>query len=241
MDGESRLDRQLLKVERHWPTCQWLGVEWYCTDRIMTQTSLPIIPVFDVGNVLIEWDPRHLYRQLFDETGEMEHFLTHICTQQWNEEHDRGRSFADGVRMLVHRFPEHEAAIRAYDERWHEMVPRQITRSVEVLAALRRDRIPNYAITNFSAEKFPGVQTRFPFLAGFAGIIVSGHEGLLKPDPAIYRLLLERYSLHAAQCVFVDDSLKNVEAAQQIGMRAVHFTGPDVLVREFQALGLPVS
>ncbi|MDQ0472239.1 HAD family hydrolase [Labrys wisconsinensis] len=209
----------------------------------MTETiaSRRTIPVFDIGNVLIEWDPRHLYRQIFEDEGAIERFLATVCTQAWNEEQDRGRSFEEGVRLLIERFPEHEAAIRAYDERWHEMVPGAIERSVAVLGALRRAGIPTYAITNFSAEKFASAQARFPFLAGFDGIVVSAHEGVLKPEPAIYRLLLDRHGLAADDCIFIDDSVKNVEGARRVGMKAIHFTGPDVLVREFRALGLPVA
>src|SRR5690554_4568232 len=167
--------------------------------------------VFDIGNVLIEWDPRHLYRKLFPSEAEVERFLAEICTDAWNLEQDRGRSFAEAIAERIDLFPDHEAEIRAYDERWHEMVPGAIEDTVSILESLKATGIPLYAITNFSREKFAEVQIRFPFLASsFRDIVISAHERRLKPDPEIYQILLARNGLTAEQTVFIDDSPRNV-------------------------------
>ncbi len=155
----------------------------------------PTIAVFDVGNVLIEWDPRHLYRQLFTDPARMEWFLAEVCTNEWNVEQDRGRPFADAVAERIAKFPDLAAEIRAYDERWPETVPGEIKDTVVLLEALRANGTRTFAITNFSCGEIPLAQKRFGFLNGFEGVVVSGEEKVLKPDPAIYRTLLDRYGL----------------------------------------------
>lgn len=197
------------------------------------------VVVFDVGNVLIRWDPRNLYRKLFDDAAAMERFLAEVCTDAWNLEQDRGRSWAEAVAERVPLFPQHEALIRAYAARWQEMVPGEVEGSVAILEALRRAGIPLYAITNFSAEKFAESQARFPFLRGFRDVVVSAQERLVKPDPAIYRVLLDRNGLDPARCLFIDDSEKNVRGAEYVGMHAHHFRDAPTLRAELAALGLP--
>jgi 2-haloacid dehalogenase len=202
---------------------------------------MPKIPVFDVGNVLIRWDPRHLYRKLFGDDEAMEHFLAHVCTSAWNEEQDRGRSFAEGVAHLVRTHPELEPMIRAYDHRWHEMVPGEIEGSVDILEELRAAGLRTYAITNFSREKFEVALERFAFLGRFDGVVVSGDIGVLKPDFAIYRHLLREHALTPEDCVFIDDSLRNIEAACEIGMTGIHFTDPQALRSDLVRLGFPLA
>ncbi|MDJ1157653.1 HAD family phosphatase [Chelatococcus sp. SYSU_G07232] len=199
------------------------------------------IVVFDIGNVLIEWDPRHLYRKIFGgDEGKVEAFLGTVCTPAWNLEQDRGRRWADAVAELSAAFPQWRAEIAAYDERWHEMVPGAIQGTVAILDRLRSAGVPTYAITNFSDEKFVEARLRFPFLEGFEGIVVSAEVGLLKPDLAIYSLFLDRYGLAAGDCIFVDDSPRNVAAARAVGMHAHHFTTPDAFAAELRAHGFPV-
>jgi len=196
--------------------------------------------VFDVGNVLIEWDPRHLYRRVFDgDEAKMKAFMTEVVTSAWNVEQDRGRSVEDGIALLVGQFPEWEAEIRAFDLRWHEMVPGAIEVNVDLLAALNRAGTPTYAITNFSREKWAECVVRFPFLNSFAGAVVSAHEGVIKPDPKIYECLAERYDLELAQCVFIDDSSRNIAAADALGMTTIHYTGAEIdVAAELRRLGL---
>lgn len=196
--------------------------------------------VFDVGNVLIRWDPRLLYRQFFAERAKMDWFMQNVCTAAWNLEQDRGRPWAEAVAELVARHPEWEREIKAYDERWHETVPGAIEDSVSVLEELKGKGEPVYAITNFSHEKWAECLIRFPFLQSFDGVVVSAHERLLKPDPAIYRVLLERYGLQAEDCIFVDDSEKNVKGARSVGMHGVHFVEPIDLRGELRGFGAAV-
>ena len=203
----------------------------------------PKIVVFDIGNVLLRWNPRHLYRQLFDDADKMEWFLREVCTADWNLEQDRGRSWPDAVAERVALFPDWADHIRAYDERWHETLAGPIEESVALLASLKAAGLPVYAITNFSAEKFAEVSARFPFMAWFDGIVVSAHERLVKPDPALFALFLDRFGLSAGDCVFIDDSAANVRAAEALGMAAVHFREGMDLAAAVAALGvaLPVQ
>ena len=194
--------------------------------------------VFDIGNVLVHWEPRALYAKIFATEAEVEWFITHVCNSAWNLEQDRGRSFGDAVREATARFPEHADAIAAYDLRWHETVLGPIDGTVAILEELRKRGTPLYAITNFNQDKFKETLKRFPFLSAFRDIVVSGDERVLKPDAAIYRLLLARNGLDATSCVFIDDSEKNVQGAEAVGMKAIHFTTPEALRTELAALGL---
>jgi 2-haloacid dehalogenase len=194
--------------------------------------------VFDLGGVLIDWDPRYLYRKLLDDEAAVEEFLATVCTPEWNAEQDRGRPFAEGVAELVERHPAHAAAITAYHERWPEMLDGAIGGTVEVLAELRAAGVPVYALTNWSAETFGIARERFEFLEWFDGVLVSGEERMIKPDPAIFRLLLDRFGLDPEASFYVDDSEPNVEAAGRLGFDAVRFTGPAELRRDLEARGL---
>ena len=154
--------------------------------------------VFDLGGVLIDWDPRYLYRKLLADEAAVEEFLATVCTPEWNAEQDRGRPFAEGVAELVERHPAHAAAIAAYHERWPEMLGGDIPGAVELLAELRATGVPLYALTNWSAETFVLARERFEFLDWFDGLLVSGEERMIKPDPAIFELLLDRFGLDPA-------------------------------------------
>jgi 2-haloacid dehalogenase len=198
----------------------------------------PTTVVFDVGNVLLRWDPRNLYRRIFADEAEMEWFLSDVCTPHWNLEQDRGRDWDEAVALLTRDFPAHESSIRAFHDRWEETVLGPIDENVALLTRLREAGVPNYCITNFSGDKFVLSQARYPFLAEFDGIIVSGDEQLLKPEPEIYNLLLSRYGLEAGDCVFVDDSKANVEGARAVGMHAIHFVEPMDLAAELRGYGI---
>jgi 2-haloacid dehalogenase len=198
--------------------------------------------VFDLGGVLIDWDPRYLYRKLLDDEAAVEEFLATVCTPEWNAEQDRGRPFAEGVAELVERHPVHAVAITAYHERWPEMLGGAVGGTVEVLAELRAAGVPVYALTNWSAETFGVARERFEFLEWFDGVLVSGEERMIKPDPAIFRLLLDRFGLDPGATFYVDDSEPNVEAAGRLGFDAVRFTTPARLRRDLEArrlLGRP--
>jgi 2-haloacid dehalogenase len=194
--------------------------------------------LFDLGGVLVDWNPRHLYRRLFADEAEMEEFLTTICTQEWNEEQDLGRAFAEGVRLLVERHPHRAAEIRAYDTHWHEMLGGTIAGSVALLDELRRHGIALFALTNWSAEKFPIGRARFDFFGWFSGIVVSGEEGVKKPDPRIFDLAIRRFGLDPAQTLFIDDSAVNTAAASGLGFRTHRFVHAAGLRRALVTHGL---
>jgi 2-haloacid dehalogenase len=195
--------------------------------------------IFDLGGVLIDWNPRYLYRQLFDgdEDG-MERFLAEVTTQEWNARQDGGRTWADAVAELVERHPEHQDLIAAYHLRWEEMLGGPIEGSVAVLRELHDAGVPIYALTNWSAETFPIARQHYEFLGWFQGIVVSGEIRLIKPDPEIFHHLLDQYGLDPRTTLFVDDHEPNVAAARSLGMHAIQFRDPAQLRSEVDALGL---
>jgi 2-haloacid dehalogenase len=208
------------------------------TARAAARPGAPIeAVVFDLGGVLIDWDPRHLYRKLLDDE-EMERFLATVCTADWNRELDGGRSFAEAVNSLSREYPDHAELIAAYHQRWDEMLAGAIPSSVSVLDDLRASGVVVHALTNWSAETFGVARQRFPFLAWFDGIVVSGEVGITKPDPGIYRLLFERFSLEPERVVFIDDAPANVEAAAALGMHGIRFTSGQALRAELASLEL---
>lgn len=207
----------------------------------MTNHSCDTV-VFDLGGVLIDWDPRHLYRTLFcGNHAAMEQFLSEVCTPAWNLQQDAGRPWAEAVAVLQEQYPECAELIRAYHVRWSEMIAGDIPGTVAILRALHAAGTPLYALTNWSHETFPIAEQRFAFLALFRGIVASGRERLVKPDPAIYHRLVERFGLDPARCVYIDDNPANAAAASGLGMHAIHFMSPDALAGELRALGFAVG
>lgn len=196
--------------------------------------------VFDVGNVLLRWDPRNLYRKIFESGEQMEWFLSHVCDGSWNEAQDRGRAWADAVQERTKVFPQWAAEIRAYDERWMETLGGAIEDNVNILRALKQAGVPVYAITNFSKDKFRAASAQYDFFTLFDGILVSGEEQLIKPDPRIFRLFLNRYRLSPGGCIFIDDSGANVAAANEIGMRTIHYAEGVDLVAALEGHGVTV-
>jgi 2-haloacid dehalogenase len=195
--------------------------------------------VFDLGGVLIDWNPRYLYRKLFDgDTAAMEDFLATVCTQDWNERQDAGRTAAEAQAELIERFPEHQARIRAYYDRFDEMMAGPIHGTVDILEALHERDVPLYALTNWSAETFPHALRRFAFFQRFRGIVVSGRIKVKKPDPRIFAHLVATHRLAASETLFIDDVMKNVEGARAAGLQAVHFQAPERLEADLRGLGL---
>jgi 2-haloacid dehalogenase len=185
--------------------------------------------VFDLGKVLIEWDPRYVYRKVFANPEKMEWFLSHVCSNEWNLAQDGGRSFDDGVVEATGRFPEYAAEIAMYRDRWMDMVPGAIEGSVQILEELHRRGVPLYAITNWNGDTFRATRSRFSFLNLFRDVVVSGDEKIIKPDPAIFDLLAKRNGISLTDSLFIDDSLKNVAGAEAVGMQGHHFTTPESL------------
>lgn len=194
--------------------------------------------VFDLGGVLIDWDPRYLYRTLFDDEAAMEEFLATIKTQDWNRAQDAGRPWAEAVEELAQRHPEKRDLIEAYWRRWPETLGDAIQPTVALLDELRSTGIRLYALSNWSGETFPMARPRYPFLEWFDGIVISGDERLAKPDSRIFEVLLERYGLAAAETLFIDDHVPNVEAAAALGFTALRFVGATDLRADLERLGI---
>lgn len=201
---------------------------------------MPDVLVFDIGNVLIHWDPDHLYAKLIPDADERAEFYRTVLPPEWNLEQDRGRPWHEAEAERIALFPDKADLIRAYRARWHETVPHALPANVTVLEDALKGGIPCYAITNFAADTFAEAQERFPFLKTFRGIVVSAQERLLKPDPAIFEVFLARYNQRAEDCLFIDDSAKNIATADAMGFATVHVTGGTDLRREIAAQGFAV-
>jgi 2-haloacid dehalogenase len=188
--------------------------------------------VFDIGGVLLDWDPRYLYRKLFEDEEEMERFLAEICTPEWHQAHDRGKPVAVSSAELAAQHPEYAEQIHAWGRRSEEMIAGPIEGTVEILRRLKAGGVLCYALTNMETETFPLRVERFPFMSWFDGVVVSAFEGVIKPDPEIFRRLIERFDLKPEATLFVDDSQRNVDAAGEFGIQAALFRSPD----EFEQL-----
>jgi 2-haloacid dehalogenase len=204
---------------------------------VTSAVSTPTSVVFDLGGVLVDWDPRHLYRRLMPE-DEIDGFLDEVGFAAWNLQQDAGAPWAPAVEAQAARFPHRRELLAAYPARFAETLNGPIHGTVAILEELHAAGTRLFALTNWSAELFPHAEEAFAFLRLFEGIVVSGREGLAKPDPAIFALLVERHGLDPAVTVFVDDSPANVEAAEAAGLRALQFTGADALRRDLSRLGL---
>jgi len=204
----------------------------------MTEASRNIV-VFDLGGVLIDWNPRHLYRKLFagDEAA-MERFLSTVCTQEWHCHHDAGRSLAEGARLLKAEHPDKCELIDAFGLRAGEMIGGPIVETVEILRDLHRRSMPLYALSNWPAETFPLARERFDFFDCFDGVLISGEVAVIKPDPRIFELLIERFGIDPRRAVFIDDVAANVAAALCFSFHAIQFTTAAALREELAALGL---
>lgn len=198
--------------------------------------------VFDLGGVLIDWNPRHVYLEVFaGDTEKVEWFLADVCSPDWNAKQDAGRSLADATEELVSAFPEYEELIRVYYDRWEEMMRGPIEGTVEILRRMRESPYRLYALTNWSRETFPVARERFEFINWFEGIVVSGEIGLIKPDPAIFHHLTRGFGLNPAETVFIDDVPANVEAARRLGFHAIRFVSPEQLATDLRRAGIHID
>jgi 2-haloacid dehalogenase len=194
--------------------------------------------IFDFGGVLIDWNPRHVYRKIFNTEAETEWFLENICTTEWNLNIDKGKPFAAAVKELCAIYPEWSEEIEAFHHRWEEMLGGEIHESVEILKEIQVNGYPVYGLTNWSDETFPIAYERYKFFQTLDGIVVSGREKLIKPDPLIFEILLERFNLRPEDCIFIDDNLHNILAADKLGFTTIHFTSPPQLKRHLQHSGI---
>lgn len=193
--------------------------------------------IFDFGGVLIDWNPRYMYRNFFDREEEMEWFLSNICTHHWNVLQDAGRSLEEGTSILTKSFPEHKDKVRLFYQNWEEMLNGPLDTNAQLLPSLK-EKYKLLGLTNWSAETFPIALKKYPFLQLFEGIIVSGEEKMIKPDPAIFNLLLLRYNIVAEESLFIDDNKENIQAADKLGFHCVHLNDDVSLIHELQKMGI---
>ena len=202
----------------------------------------PSAVIFDVGHVLYDWDPRYLYRKLIADEAELDRFCREVVTREWHFQHDAGRDFADTSAELAALHPHHAELIAAWGPRFAESIGEPVPGMHELVDELDEAGMPLFAITNFSHEFFPPfAEAEAHLFRRFRDIVVSGAEKLMKPDPAIYRLALDRFGLEAERTVFIDDNAANVEGARAVGLIALRFTDGPTLRRELAALGLPIA
>ena len=196
--------------------------------------------VFDFGGVIVDWNPEYLFKDVFKDRSELDHFLENICTPDWNEKQDAGRSLSEAIRILQEQHPEYRDEIRLYYDEWTTMLGGPIEQNVALLEPLKMNyRI--FGLTNWSAETFPIAYDLYPFFGDFEGIVVSGEERLAKPDGRIYLLLLERYGLSVEECLFIDDNVRNITAARALGFHTLHLTGNVSLKEELILLGIRIQ
>lgn len=194
--------------------------------------------VFDIGGVLLDWDPRYLYRKLIDDPERMDDFLSRICTPQWHRAHDLGADIKESCRSLAREHPGHGDLIMAWWSRGEEMIAGQIDDTVAVVAELKAAGIRCYALSNMEPDRYRVRRRRFAFFEHFDGCVISGHEGVAKPDPRIFEILVSRYGLVPGQTVFVDDSARNVRAGSEAGLLALEYSTPVRLRTDLLRLGL---
>jgi 2-haloacid dehalogenase len=195
--------------------------------------------IFDLGGVLIDWNPRYLYRKILKDEDQVSWFLENICTGEWNDQQDAGRSFEEATKILIAKHPEWEEAITAWYGRWQETISGPIQETVEILQRIKESNgYKLYALTNWSAETFPWALENFKFLHLFEGIVVSGVEKTRKPFPEFYQILFDRYKIEPSTSIFIDDNIKNIEGARQVKLNAIHFKTAKELNAELTQLGV---
>lgn len=195
--------------------------------------------IFDFGGVVMDWDPRYFFKDHFNDDEKMEHFLKNIVTDEWNAEQDRGRTLEEGTEIQVTKHPEWEKEIRAYYDNWTTMLKSDIPHNVAVLRKLEHSKYELFGLTNWSAELFPYAVENYDFFTIFEDkIVVSGTEKLIKPDPEIWKVLLNRYQIKAEESVFIDDNFNNIEVAKSLGFICVHIKNDTDLEKELKDLGV---
>ena len=192
--------------------------------------------ILDFGKVLIDWDPRNLFRKVFESEEEMEYFLANVCTQEWNDLQDSDRTYAEGIAELVPKFPQYEREINIYFDRWLEMLGEESPAMALFKKVLRAEGYRIYGLSNWSAETFPRVEEQYTFMKDLDGMVISGYEGVRKPDERIYRILLERYNLRPEESVFFDDNINNIIAARELGIHGILFKDAAQAERDLNTL-----
>ena len=222
-------------VECNGNLCQtyWLRYDFGQREQVVVIRNI----VFDFGGVLVDWDPEYLFKDVFSDRSELDHFLDNICTPDWNEQQDAGRSLSEAIRTLQERHPKYRNEIRLYYDEWTTMLGGPIEPNVALLKPLKVNyRL--FGLTNWSAETFPIAYDLYPLFGEFEGIVISGEERLAKPDERIYMVLLERYGLASAECLFIDDNARNIRTAKGLGFHTIHLQNDVSLKEELTRLGI---
>jgi 2-haloacid dehalogenase len=196
--------------------------------------------IFDLGGVLIDWNPLYVFDEnYFDSLEKRDYFFQNICTSEWNEEQDAGRSIVEATEELVKKFPDWEQPVRDFYGRWTEMLKAPIPESVEIFRHLKESgKYKLYALTNWQTGLFDIALVRYNFLHWFDGRVVSGEEKTRKPFPEFYQRLLDRYNVKAEEAIFIDDNLRNVKAGEDLGIKGIHFQSPGQLMNELVSAGI---
>ena len=194
--------------------------------------------VFDFGGVLLDWNPRYLYENLFDNQQEMEYFLSNVCSDSWNVQQDAGRSLVVATKELQKEFPAYKSMIQRFYDDWEVMLKGDIPENTMLINQLKKQNYNLFGLTNWSGETFPIALNKYSFLAEFEGIIVSGDEKMIKPDKEIYLLLLSRYGLKAEESIFIDDSIKNINTAKELGFYTIHINDDVILEQKLKEIGI---
>lgn len=210
------------------------------TEKATAKTDIDAV-AFDIGGVLLDWDPRYVYRTLFEDPGDMEDFLARVCTSDWHRAHDLGADITRSCEQLAQRYPEQRDMIMVWAERGEEMVAGQFDGTAAILGELKAAGMPCYALSNMEPDAFRVRRARFAFMDWFDDHVISGFEGVAKPDPRIFRILLDRHALRPETTVFIDDQPRNVAAARNLGLIALHFTSPDQLRKDLTNLGVALQ
>ncbi len=195
--------------------------------------------IYDLGGVLIDWNPMHVYKNYFDSEEKLNYFFENICTHDWNEEQDAGRSIVEATNILIEQFPEWEQPIRDYYGRWTDMLGGPVEGAVEIFKQLKDSgRYKIYALTNWQHDLFNIPLVRYNYLGWFDGIVVSGVEKTRKPFPEFYQILFDRYNVDVSKALFIDDNLRNIVAAEKLGLQSIHFKNADLLKEELVSRGV---
>jgi 2-haloacid dehalogenase len=206
---------------------------------MITSLTNGLAIIFDFGGVLFDWDPHYLYLKYFnDDWQAVDRFLKEIQFEAWNLRQDQGRPFSTAVTEHCAKFPRYCDLIRAYDSHWEESIRGPISGSVEILESLWKAGHPLFALSNWSEEKFELIRARYRFIEYFQAVVISGSAGVTKPDPGIFRILLDKIGRNVGDCLIIDDAPANIATAQRLGFRTIHFQSPEQLKMELSALGI---
>ena len=190
--------------------------------------------LFDLGGVFFDWDPKYFFKNIFSDPEEMNYFLTYICNDEWNIKQDEGRSIEEAENEIIYKFPKYKNFIKMYYANHRKMIKKTFDLSIQVLDELKRKNYSCYVLSNWSAETFHGMTKDYPFLNKFDGMLISGEDKLLKPDPEIYQLAIKRFNLDPSNCVFIDDKIANVEAAKKLGFNIIHLVDPKTIKSDIE-------